>query len=1333
MANFQFGNPVSGYGQHLNREESTHQEQSEEKAVYDAFKINKNLTAVRNQYEPALTSVIEPLARNMALSMGELWQREYNGNTYTEKLSIEVNRYNQQLEFALQDSSTKLSFQITPDNGNFYISNLNTYDFNSRQSNAPLTENQKTAVGALLAHQELQPYFSQNAVNQMYGMLGQEAQRYINPNPQYQGRVQQYQQNPYQQYQQTPQQAPAYQNQSAPQQPQQNFQQYQQQNVTQPTQNNYNQQNNAKKPKYFIGSKTEQERQQAPEFIQMGIDRIAPLAEEIQKNITWKNSGISNAGKPYEMTPNPSVSVSRAVAKEKQGNTWTDKKDNYGNPVYRTDKTNNFVYDASISVTESSGDAKNTISFYLNSDKIKCSSPDMIERIYARNFTENMQGLLQNMWQNGMITPETKTGANIQPFMQYLAQNVPQQNQNHQQQNQSYQNPPVQQNTPAQQIIADAVSQGIPVSQENPQHYQQNPQNIQQNSTAGYGNSSNLYEQIKNTHSYVAFAKDTYGQNDPFIQNGVQKASDYAQQIASALHSQGLMPTYQKQDGTTAESKIVVSVKPATGQFATDKNNNQRYSASLMLKDGNSAVFLNLSNTLQYEPKITRIGQSQGGISERLQAAVNFIQNNGYMYEKNPQPITAIQNVSERPQINIAEQVNRNDPFIMQGVEVMKQLAEQLQQNGIQSPTVFVNKHGEPPVYMAKMMMRDKNTMLNMYVSDKVLKNAIENHTQPTFYDFGGYDLKTKQQSMEVLTPALQQIVQNVQNAGLIQNTELQNITAQYNQTHQDTYAVYHHLGDTYQKFGKPTVCNSEMIELRSRNGNDMVVPMVCVRPDGKTDIAIMDNEQQKMGMLSNSRQLEVYLKSGKLNPETAQLISEIKNFAPVQQEQNAPALNPVITMHRSMTDFYNAHDNQNDAWTNTANLVSGICNSIEANPESLNVSPDSPVKAMMKSAYDIYRSAGKDAVLNELTATYTALGNLAGADKEKYNTPEFRAAFFGNDDANHQINSFEPVQRGDSYLDTVTVRASIDPVSYQQKPAGYEIGNIKNRLGNDRMAQAQDYTVGQILNATASGHTVCLADVDTSQGNHRAEGFRSQQLYYVDIDNAKETVNKEHIRLTQEEGYLSFEQAMQKCQENNINVLYSYDSFSYQQDFERFRLAVLLPEPVTSIQEHEQVVKGLSSVFGQAADQKCFNGDRIFFGTNPQTSHGIRFVADSNQQPIYTDKKVILDLYEKNVGSIQQNSPYQQVDEGQMDLFSSAPAEKESADSILHTLAETGYFNIPRSLEEVGQDLQAENPDIQISDTDLKTLLDSMNIDIIPEEPQQNQPKKEQIQHNDL
>ena len=82
------------------------------------------------------------------------------------------------------------------------------------------------------------------------------------------------------------------------------------------------------------------------------------------------------------------------------------------------------------------------------------------------------------------------------------------------------------------------------------------------------------------------------------------------------------------------------------------------------------------------------------------------------------------------------------------------------------------------------------------------------------------------------------------------------------------------------------------------------------------------------------------------------------------------------------------------------------------------------------------------------------------------------------------------------------------------------------------------------------------------------------------------------------------------------------------------------------------------------------------------------------------------------------------------MDLLGSDTPEKETVDNLLNTLIDTGYFNIPRSFEEVRQDLQAEN---EINDTDLKNLLDSMNIELIPEEPQQNLPKKEQTEHDDL
>lgn len=56
MENFQFENPVSGYGQHLNREEAAQKEQSAGAGVYDAFKLSQNLRAERNSNENIIKS-----------------------------------------------------------------------------------------------------------------------------------------------------------------------------------------------------------------------------------------------------------------------------------------------------------------------------------------------------------------------------------------------------------------------------------------------------------------------------------------------------------------------------------------------------------------------------------------------------------------------------------------------------------------------------------------------------------------------------------------------------------------------------------------------------------------------------------------------------------------------------------------------------------------------------------------------------------------------------------------------------------------------------------------------------------------------------------------------------------------------------------------------------------------------------------------------------------------------------------------------------------------------------------------------------------------------------
>jgi len=229
------------------------------------------------------------------------------------------------------------------------------------------------------------------------------------------------------------------------------------------------------------------------------------------------------------------------------------------------------------------------------------------------------------------------------------------------------------------------------------------------------------------------------------------------------------------------------------------------------------------------------------------------------------------------------------------------------------------------------------------------------------------------------------------------------------------------------------------------------------------------------------------------------------------------------------------------------------------------------------------------------------------------------------------------PPQSKRDFLTDVKVTMSIDSQQFSQKPSGGEIGGIKARLATN---PPREYSIKEVMMASNAGKTVCPAVVvpaENKNGNlsHNENGWQSQQMFFVDIDNS---IPDTHIPLTKEQGFLTMRDALNLCAENNINVVSMYESFSSTPDFQRFRMTVLLPEPVTSLEEQHKVVQGLTSVFGQAADQKCFNGDRIFFGNAPN-QHSYQIVKD--EQHLYTAKETLLNLYEKNVAPYQHETAH--------------------------------------------------------------------------------------------
>ena len=206
------------------------------------------------------------------------------------------------------------------------------------------------------------------------------------------------------------------------------------------------------------------------------------------------------------------------------------------------------------------------------------------------------------------------------------------------------------------------------------------------------------------------------------------------------------------------------------------------------------------------------------------------------------------------------------------------------------------------------------------------------------------------------------------------------------------------------------------------------------------------------------------------------------------------------------------------------------------------------------------------------------------------------------------------------------TVTICIDNQSFSCKPTERDCGAIKKRFAE---ISPKHFSLPDILTAIRSGKTICPAIINPVQKynkegqpyfSHCREGWKSQQLFMIDIDNDAGS----HIRLPDGD-YLTLPQALEICNQNEINLWFAYFSFSSCPEHERYRLAILLDSPVTDPQEREKIQKAFIGLFGKAADKSCTNADRIFYGScEAYNTDCIRY---SNPDAI-NSKQIFLNLY---------------------------------------------------------------------------------------------------------
>ena len=166
----------------------------------------------------------------------------------------------------------------------------------------------------------------------------------------------------------------------------------------------------------------------------------------------------------------------------------------------------------------------------------------------------------------------------------------------------------------------------------------------------------------------------------------------------------------------------------------------------------------------------------------------------------------------------------------------------------------------------------------------------------------------------------------------------------------------------------------------------------------------------------------------------------------------------------------------------------------------------------------------------------------------------------------------------------SMRIVCNVDRTKYRAKPNPEQVRKIQCNL-----EKSQEIEALELFNVICSGGSFRAAAI---RGNSDS-GFISQQIFAVDIDNAK---GKEPIP---ESSRLTPEQAVEKARAAGLTANFIYPTFSDSLALRKFRILFLLDMPITDLELRHQVADYVTNIFGAAADSKCRNPARLFFGTD--------------------------------------------------------------------------------------------------------------------------------------
>lgn len=168
----------------------------------------------------------------------------------------------------------------------------------------------------------------------------------------------------------------------------------------------------------------------------------------------------------------------------------------------------------------------------------------------------------------------------------------------------------------------------------------------------------------------------------------------------------------------------------------------------------------------------------------------------------------------------------------------------------------------------------------------------------------------------------------------------------------------------------------------------------------------------------------------------------------------------------------------------------------------------------------------------------------------------------------------------------------------YNSKPSDDEIPKISRNLSPCRLTY--DFLAKRVEKCG------CTFTPAVFNGSRKTENFSEQQLFAIDIDDK-----------------VSFKEVKQRADRYRLPVLFTYRTFSYTEEHEKFRVVFAMDRIITDAFTAQVITKMLMCIFHEF-NSHCSDLARMFFGSNK----GLLWFSEDGREFSFDDIVMALNSY---------------------------------------------------------------------------------------------------------